>query len=413
VLVIVAGCATPAGLTIEVVAGGDAVARVELILGSTCESCPSLMGAPALAPRHTTIHESLQTVAWRADRDGELARFHLSVDGSDAKIPLLVAIGFDGNGTAIASATLDDVIVPAHDTAWWRMPLAPLVPISDSGSAPDGSERVAVWRHPEQTEPSCVMVERWTSGTATTSAVVPAADPDCDRVVAQAECAAYVPDAMDVPPTLDDASCWLKSQTTDGLVCLLGGTPCTDGEPASTTCQRVAETYCMPDRLCACEPGDIGCLFNALTQGTSDGSMPTISCTVPITDTGELCAGPTVATIDASIYLGAGVACNALRISSSFSETEQSLTELVIATTGKLAIENFRAPCSIDLRWSGTVANPSGTYTRVDFAQLDLDNDNSVVVPLRVDVVKSCTQSLSCETRRGASTTESLYLCTK
>lgn len=412
---LVAACATPPGLTIEVLPDDGAVTTVELIVGTHCETCGSTMGAPAIAPRSAMIYAAEHPEVWEAPVDGGVAGFVLHTDGSDEqRIPVLLAVGFDANGRAIAWDKLIDVIIPPTGSAYWQIHLAPIEPIVDHTSAPDGSERVAVWRATAQTEPSCVMIEKWYEGSPHTSAVVPPADPDCDHIDPQLDCAPTVPDAMSVPPTFDSSSCLVNTSVGGGTTCVLGGPSCTDGVPASmTACTRLPTDYCVAGALCACAPADFGCLFDKLVSGTADGTVTTIRCQVPVGSDGTLCAGATTVQLDASGLLSNGRVCTDLRVVTGFlAGGTQYVDSLTIGMTGTLAFGNFQPNCRLDVTWSGALTPPVGTNIDVQFADLILDNGKHIVVPLRTDTVLNCNETFQC-TLVKSTTTDTAQLCAK
>jgi hypothetical protein len=385
------------------------IVTIELIVGAHCDNCPDGMAGPSLKLRPTSIYSAPQPDAWFAEVDGTFAGFFLHVDGGeDQRIPALGIVGYNSAKQAVAYKTMIDVVVPADDEQHWRVELVPIVPLTDDAPTRDG-ERVAVWRHPEQREPSCLMVEAASGGTVETGAIVPPTDPDCDHVLLR-ECAPNIPNAMNVQSTLADGNCMLVVPFSAAPVCMIGGPACTDGAlPTSTACARLVEDHCLPTSLCECAPADAGCLFGKLTTGTSSGEVTAYRCTVPIDQTGALCPNVASAQFDGSLFLGPGTTCKSIRFLDRFL-SDMFLTDSVsFDATVKLLLSSFRAPCTVDLGWEGAVLSPATMHTTVTAVDIELSNGRHLDIPVRVDTVMNCAESFTCNLVKASN--ESVLLC--
>lgn len=407
--VVLAGCEQSPGLQLEVGVTDTSIRRIELIVGADCDNCPTTMAAPNVKPRETLIFSSPHPEAWFVDVDGAFAGFVLHGDGdADQRIPVLGIVGYDAAQTPIAYARMADLLVPAHDELYTRVELKPLIPI-DASVPTDDRERVAVWRHSEQREPSCMMVEHWSSGMRTTSAIVPPSDPDCDHVLF-GECAPYVPNAMNVQSSLSNGNCMLPAAFPAAAVCVIGGPSCTDGVPQTADlCARLDEDHCLPSALCACAPAEPVCLFDALTTGTSDGSVTAFHCTVPVTASGALCDGPTATPLDGAQFLAPGTTCKAIRFLAPFLRDMNLRDSVPFKSDAKLTLASFRTPCAIDLEWEGTAPNVAVDPYDVAFVDLELDNQRHIDVPVRITTVANCGESFRCQLVPASN--DAVFLC--
>jgi hypothetical protein len=408
--VVMTGCAQSPGLQLEVAAQDASIKTIELIVGAHCDNCPSMMAAPNVALRETSIFSSPHPDAWFADFDGSFAGFFLDVDGGDdQRIPVLGIVGYDGAKQAVAYTKMQDVLVPANGELYTRVTLKPIDPIDNTTPTTD-AERVVVWRHPEQREPSCMMIEHWSSGVVTTGAIVPPTDPDCDHVLVS-ECSPYIPNAIDVGSSFSSANCMLVVPTPAAPVCMMGGPVCTDGEPqTSLSCGRIDEDYCVPTTLCDCAPREFGCLFGKLATGTNDGTVTTLRCTVPVDQAGKLCAGLTTAALDGSALLSSGTQCKSIRFLDAFLAAAQSLSDTTeFDATVTLKLSNFTQPCRADMLWEGAVLSPTTMHTTVNMVSFEIDTGRNIAIPLRVSTVANCNEQFACNL--VMTTNDSVSLC--
>ena len=406
-----AACGAPPGLTLEVVVEDPAITSVELIVSRKCFDCPMLMAAPAIALRPTVIHRSSHEEAWFAKEvvDGK-AGFLIQVDAAqDQHIPLLVAVGYNDQKQALATSSLDDVNVSASKPQYWQTYLEPIVPLDSLTTQRDGTERIAVWRHPDQTEPSCVMRETWSAGVPATTAISPPIDNDCDG--RRPDCAAYVPSpTVGGTGTLMNAACVRSDAIATNEICTLGGPSCTDGGTPGTDCLALDATYCVPQDLCACQPADTLCIGSKIINGTNTSSaMAHVRCQLGVNQDGSPCV-PTVQ-LDGSILLSTGVTCDAIRVLSGFFMTNTLGDTAPVSATASLRLENFRPACSIDLTWMGSQMGQM-TYLN-DWIQFDLSNGRQLLLPIRMEVDVGCAFEIKCEALPGTSTTETIGRCAR
>jgi hypothetical protein len=411
VAMLIAACEESPGLQLEVGVTDTSVTRVELIVGAPCDGCPTMMAAPNVKLRETSIYSSPHPDAWFADVDSAFVGFLLNVDGdADQRIPALGIVGYNSANEAIAYVKMQDLVVPANEERYWRVNLKPIVAID--GSVPtDDRERVAVWRHPDQREPSCMMIEHWSSGVLTTSAIVPPTDSDCDHVLV-GECSPYVPNAMNVRSTIDDADCFisvaLDSSVSD--VCMLGGPTCTDGAPPGMTCDRLDIDYCTSESLCTCAPREFGCLLDKVLNGTADGSVTAIRCSVPVNTAGQLCATGTKVGIDISGSFASGALCKSLSMLDSFVGGSSTPDQFGIGMNAKLVLSNFHTPCAIEATLTGDPATSKVDQVSVAFTDVLLDNGRHLALPWRVDAVPNCGGGFTCQ---FVTSSDSMFACTK
>jgi hypothetical protein len=408
VAAVIAGCGSP-GLQLEVGVGDTGVTRIELIVGAPCESCPAMMAAPGVALRDASIYSSPHPDAWFADVDSAFAGFFLHVDGdSDQRIPVLVLVGYDSANHPIQYAMKQDIVVPSADEQYWRIKLKPITRIDDSVPATD-SERLAVWRHPDQREPSCAMIEHSSDSGVTTRAIVPPTDPDCDHVQL-AECSPYVPNAQDVRSSLGQSDCVLIQPTPSAPVCMMGGPNCTDGVPmTASTCGRLDEDYCLPSSMCECAPRDALCIGRKFLMGTNDGTVTTFRCSVPITETGTVCPGGATTVLDGRDLLAIGTNCTSIRFLDQFF-AGPVLGDTLAFETATLALSGFGNGCTVQIGLLGSLPNPASTHTTFTMVDLAVDTGQHIALPLRVSTVTDCTQPFKCALVQ-ASTNDAVYLC--
>jgi hypothetical protein len=403
--VVLTSCAQSPGLQLEVGVQDTSIKTVELIVGAHCDNCPGKMAAPNLALRETAIYSSPHPDAWFADFDGSFAGFFLHVDGGDdQRIPVLGIVGYDAAKQPVAYTKMQDVLVPADDERHTRVTLKPIDPIDNTTPTTD-AERVLVWRHSEQREPSCMMIEHWSSGVVTTGAIVPPTDSDCDHVLVR-ECLPYVPNAVSVSSSFAQGNCLLVVPTPAAPVCMIGGPICTDGEPqTATSCSRLDEDYCIPSPLCECAPRDAFCLGGKLLSGTNDGTLTTVRCVIPIDASGNLCTGSTKASLDASALVALETHCKSIRFLERFIAGQELSDATEFGANAMLKLTNFAQPCSVDVAWEGTTTQ-NITIKMLDF---EIDNGKHIALPLRATAVSNCAEPFACVLE--TSSNDSVSLC--
>jgi hypothetical protein len=373
------GC-VPSGLTLEITTNDPTILHVELFVAAACEgACPASVAPPGLAAKPSDIYLVPDPQPWSASVNNGIAGFELRAD-QDAKVPLLVAIGFDAieAGNARAVTVLYDVPIPANEPAHWQAPLSPATQVDDTLPT---SDRVAVWRQPTMPGLACVMVEH---ASGKRELIVPKDDTDCDQVAA-GECAPWTNLAIDAPSTIASASCLLtNSSGPSSGVCMLGGPSCSEVPGPTRSCGVLDTAYCAPSVLCSCAPWNEACVRDQIAL--SFDTMPLIRCEVPLMIDGAPCNG--------SSELHVPVASNVF-VSNSPSTCDDALINDLSTPPGAferavtiggatLGVKQVADPCDTELVYTGKVATSQTSTLLVDLA---LDNHNHLVVPLRIKFI--------------------------
>lgn len=388
VLLIVAACSSPPGLTLEVVVDDPAIERVELFVGEHCSGdCPDGIVPPDLPTMSVTnAYVVTDAVPWSVS-DGNfgdgVAGFRLE-SPHDTSVAILVVVGYDAQDQIRWSSTFHDVAVPSNDAVYWQVRLAPTTPITAPvAPQPAGTERIKHWQQPSRRLPSCLLLEHWTGDDhPTRDLVVPDADRDCDELPEANECAPWTPNAVRVPPTLDDASCLLAGPlpSLDAQVCLIGGPECTEdpNEPRDE-CVAVAEPYCVSNLLCECiGVDDFGaCVQPIVLDGVTKGLMPSLTCTLQIDAEGRLCDHEPIELDFGPFLLSSSTKCSAIRLNDWAPPLGAFATKLHIDNSSKLEVVHFDKPCKAELELEGETT-PQELLAAVE---IELDNGNHLVVP--------------------------------
>jgi len=417
VLVALAACNDPPGLTLDVVTNDPAITEIQLFVGDACEGCPSSMAPPGLLARSTDIYIVKDTRAYIGEWRGDRAGFRLtSTSSHDERVPIVIAVGFDQGHMPRATSTLHDVMVPAGRAEYWQTFLETATPIVDPDPDTSG-ERVTVWPA-MRNGPQCLMVEHGTEGADT---VVPKDDTDCDGVSSTLECAPFTPNAVRQPPTIDAARCVAPvASNITGTLCLLGGSVCTETSPTVTPCEPLDVDYCAPALLCsACANGGdwdtcVKLKLAGVDPNAGNPIMAAIGCAIPMETSGVQCADTSKlrATLDAAQFLnkdgGSNVTCTDIAISEMI--LPLSFHHSLTLGTATLTLENFQQDCKIDVKWSGDYNRQLGTHVLV--ADLELDNGKHLAVPFVVHANDSCASNLQCNAVMPDST-DTMFQCTR
>ncbi|NVB79045.1 MAG: hypothetical protein HOV81_11655 [Kofleriaceae bacterium] len=416
--VVLAGCSEPPGISLEIAADDASITTVELFVGEHCNGCPGGMRPPQLSPKAADLYLVADPRPWTATVEGGVAGIRLESD-TDTDVPALVIVGFDANHTPVATRTLYNISIPANDAVLWRTTLLPASPLVDIDTAhprpPAGTERIKIWQSPNQTLPSCVMVEHWEADRVTRDALLPDGDRDCDAVPMAQECARYTPNAVGIAATIDEASCLLPVATPKSI-CMLGGPPCTEaGITPGQECDYLDEDYCAPLQLCACAPADAACITSAIAQGVSSNTLSHLRCTLPVQPDGSICPDhdPAIAKLDAGAMVqGGSTKCKRIALHDPMS-LRGGFSDHVQFGTGTFKLTSFDQPCEAAIEWSGMLPlNPGGGASYM-FAELELDNGKHLVLPLVIEPGE-CARPPSCAAFRieGGITTETMFECT-
>lgn len=402
----------PSGLTLEVVIDDPNIKKVELFAGTHCSGdCPRGTAPPALpAMPVDDAYLVADEVPWTVSEpefDGGVAGFRIESTLATS-LDILVVVGYDADDQIRWSRTFHGVDIPADDAAHWRVQLSPTTPIAVTPAAPPpGSERVARWQQPSQRLPACLLLEHWgSSGTAARELVVPDGDRDCDEVALTSECAPWIPNAVGAPPSIEEARCVLPAPLPGNPtpVCMLGGPSC--DETASTpsdSCVPLDQTYCTSSALCACAgtPDIAACVTDKIATGIDAKTMPYLHCTIQLDTDGTSCKDVAIEA-DAGAYVSGGTTqCRGMGLHPATTPFEGFAGYLELDATSKLKIDAFTQPCKAALFFAGS----STPHSQLALAALELDNDNHVVIPLRIDLEQTgCVEDSHCEFYRPSET---------
>lgn len=383
------------------------IERVELFVGEHCPGdCPSRIAPPDLPMMLVTntyvVTDSVPWSVTKRDFDSGVAGFRLE-SSDDTTVAILVAVGYDAQEQIRWSSTFHDVFVPSDDAVYWRVKLAPTTPISPPPVSPQpaGTERIKHWQQPSKRLPACLLLEHWNGDNQPTrDLVVPDEDHDCDELPEDDECAPWTPNAVGVPPTLEDASCVLMERIGNdpaSNVCMIGGPECTeDREAPRASCVRLVDPYCVPTSLCQCtEANDFAqCVHEIVLDELEREEMPAVACTFQLDEEGRPCSHEPIVLDLAPFLMASPTRCSAIRLNEWRPPLEPFTTKLHIDATSKLEIKHFDKPCKGELVLDGEVK----TDDLLAALELDLDNDNHIVVPAKLEFRRTgCSTPSDCE----------------
>lgn len=177
------GCFSDRGVAIEIDTSGTEAISVELYIGKV--SCDSQdPHCKTITPPGATC--ALQDDSWFRDDaqryiepvHGHTATFRLESTTANP-LPIVIAVGSNAAGAAVATATLYELVVPVDSGRIVKATLIDAQPLVTTQPAPQNldQDRVQVWTN-KQT--SCVVVEHLRSGSdPKRDSIVPPDDPDC------------------------------------------------------------------------------------------------------------------------------------------------------------------------------------------------------------------------------------------
>lgn len=277
------GCFSDRGVAIEIDVGETGATSVEFFIGKEkCEStnsrCKTITPPNAMCALEASSWFRDDAQRYTAPVNGHTATFRLEANPART-LPIVIAVGLDAGGGAVATATLFDLEVPANTG---RIATATLVAAGPVVSTPTdvknvNQDRVLVWTNKQMPPEACVVVEHWRPGKEPLrDSVVPADDPACnDGVNASIATTSLCATAPDV-----------------GEPCVLGIRTCTMDGSVGSSCAPPARPVCIPDQLCPCSDGM--CIAMKLLTPT----LPHIDCTVPVSLTGGGTCGGKAAEVD-------------------------------------------------------------------------------------------------------------------
>lgn len=397
-VLLVAACSDPPGVTLEVIRTDKAVTKVELYLGEKCDGCPGVMAPPQMTPRRAHMFKVNDPTVFGADEwQGDRAGFRLtSATGMTQKVPLILAVGYDANDKPIATSSFYDGEIPVGHAEHWITTLVPTTPIVDPMPVA-GGERIAVWPQ-QRTGPRCVMVEH---GTSIADAVVPADDTDCDGLAAAAECAPYIPTAVNTVSTFDSANCVTQVPAANGAqLCLLGGPICNEMTAITVvTCDPLDVDYCAPNKLCAvCPDGGFDCIKNAIQQASiGPPQMNGVECFIPMNLDGSVCddSSRRRAELDlGGLLQGSETKCVDVEISEL--ALPISLRQSLSFAGATINVRNFNEPCRVEIEWSGRYDRNVGGKEHLLLVEAELDNGKHIVAPFYLHMAETCIGSMRC-----------------
>lgn len=405
-VVLLVACSDPPGVTLEVIRTDRAVTKVELYLGEYCDECPDVMAPPGMTPRRSrvwVVNDPALFSASEGDSDswhGDRAGFRLtSSTGMGQRVPVIMAVGYDANNTAIATSTFFDGEIPVDRAERWVTTLVPSKPIVDPRPDVD-DERVAVWGQQRMGRPRCVMVEH---GTGSSDAIVPADDTDCDGLSTAAECNAFIPNAVNAVPTLATANC-VTTVAADNLtgICMLGGPICNEGPSTlPVVCERLDVDYCAPRKLCnVCPNGDFACIKAAFAEAAMQTTpvVNGVECVIPMNPDGSECPADDRRRADldiSTLVVNSETKCKDVEIAEG--ALPISLQHSLPITNATINVRDLREPCNVSVDWGGDYDRNAGvTHTLI--ADVELDNGKHIVAPMLLRFADSCLRPMSCDT---------------
>lgn len=408
--VAIAACSND-GVSIEVRRGSTAAERVELyVVDGYCTTdnagqlpCPQLKTPSARGYLDGEVYtrEDARTLAAMVESDG-VAYFTIRADGDRTRIPLAVAVGFDGNDKRVGA-----VVMPYEfyttDANRHIVTLDEIVEDKVTGMAQSDGLRAETWYQDPSLGGGCLALEQTFEGTSKRKFIVPADDLDCDGwMSADQECDAIWPDRGPDDNAMLRFTCLAEESTSSiGKRCILGDAPCIDGEgpPECTPVITDSQQWCVPsalcDPLCGTSPNS-ACLYNALQRPM----MPALEhpaylhCTVPVYTVASgftVCRDNLPAPYTSNWATPGTTTCSSFSIGPVTSMQIGPFTETRASTAGppnviKTVLTN--PGCQLSLQFGGgfAPATPIVNALPQHVVKLDLTNMMSLVIPLVVDL---------------------------
>ncbi|CAN5793714.1 hypothetical protein BH11MYX3_BH11MYX3_35290 [soil metagenome] len=217
------------------------------------------------------------------------ARFVFRPGGGIDKLSVVVAVGYDENGTPTSSAVL---LGPAMGTAHVKVYSIGLNAFTDPTVKPNGYNGLLLWgpSSGQQRDESCVFVQNSYPEPQSTSAMITTpGDHDCDGLPDQGDRRECLPEVWNGKRTAmrSELSCLIQPPSVPILAnaCLLGGPACIDGIGPDTSC--TASKYCThpaicEPTLCGTGPGAWQCAEDVRSSAAGMVNAPLITCDVTV-----------------------------------------------------------------------------------------------------------------------------------
>ncbi|HUS29606.1 MAG TPA: hypothetical protein VMZ53_13930 [Kofleriaceae bacterium] len=391
VVMMLASCGSSGGVQLLVTPTPD-VERVALYVGVGDEDrqglAPPGFGSP------------ISTSTWVRDDHNELSEV-MNVGGNQVSFGLLgpgddlsivIAVGFDGGGKAVAAAVLPKELrplaIPSSYVARYELTLAPITAF-DSASKLD----VRVWKPIDPDAPGekaeCVFAADGRTGERV--AVVAGNDADCDAWPTEPrdkECLPAVFMGTKLPKLDASTSCLKAIVANDpnasvaAPAAVLGGKKCVDGQGSIDGCFE--SNYCIPKSvLDSCMSfGDFTCAQDITAHQIN---VPThMECYIHNDGNGKLCADPIPALSDPRQLIDVhSCKASSARISRPGQVWSNKVTfaDPTNGTAFDITVANPTA-CDITLTPSGTLlAGTVDTERRGALVAGDLDNGRGLAMP--------------------------------
>ncbi len=378
VLAAVFACSSGQGVYVEIHSPVD-LAAVELFIGDTTETdfndC-TINGCTIAPPRGSGSaivryvgdgFTSSSPISARATMTGKTITFHVMPGVSEATIPALLVVGYDGQGQPAAAFVVHDV--PLKDKNFdIRVDLDMLSPFS-GGSG----ERATVWRRPGDgsgSQSACALVlhadparhDEWFG---------PFDDADCDgaqpRPATPSECNPASPwlwcDSN--PLGLSEANCVASAESG---ACRLAGPPCVDNPaacPQMDDCVPSSVVGCLPTPMCSvadavgCESLDAQCLARIFSMS----AVPHIGCP-SLATAGTTCVTQLDAALASTIL--AGKTCMQIQLADPTATQPFKVGPTVTMGSITYTVTPVSGPCVVNLTVT-PISAPPPVPVLVDF----------------------------------------------
>lgn len=401
--------ACDSGVSIEVDVGATGATKIELFVAShdACADCGALAGPTDGRPLAGSVFFRDPDATFSVDVTNGHATVNLAPGDGDNDVRTIVIVGLVDDAVVGASVLESFHVGSSAMRVLVSLEAANGDKLGDTTPSADPF-RVELWRKQVDGNIGCVGVERWDGDSLTVRKfVVPEEDPDCDDIEADLECRPFQYKAS-ARPDETSYSCLATFPVGSGTACMLGGAACVDGEGPATTCGPTP--YCVPEAVCSttCSAMQPGCLLNQLSA--PGVALAHIECTLPVTSNGagtlSVCDENLMLPVDMGApFASAQRACTSARFANlamppvAFG-AQMDLKANGSMTSDKLRVKlagGFHGACQYDLAVSGTI-DPMSSTGALQLAAVDLalDNDQHLVLPVRIELSTDCTTGGSC-----------------
>lgn len=361
------GCFSDRGVAIEIDMGETTATSVELYIGKeACDStnarCRTITPPKAVCALKDSSWFRDDTQRYTALIRGRTATFRLEANTAST-LPIVIAVGLDPAGGAVATATLFGLEVPVNTG---KIVTATLVAAGQVVSRPTdvksvNEDRVQVWTNKQTPPEACVVVEHWRPGMdPQRDSVVPADDPECN-------------DGLSGGNLVTTPYC--TTAPAAGEACTLGIRTCNPDGSVGAPCSPLAKPVCVPDQLCGCSDGT--CIGTKLLTP----AIPHLDCTVPInTLAGGTCGGK-AADVDLGSELARDCEHQPLISALPFGSFAQSATFNGVT----IQLGTTSGQCKFTVSASGSV---TGDNDATGVVRLDTKS-SALLLPIQVHFVKT------------------------